>query len=122
MRLFFCLCGTSFTPLSVVQVAEQQGKWLSGYLNDDVGPKPAEEEPLPFKYTHLGQLSAMTTGSAVTDFGGGEGTPQLTMSGFLSWVAWRAVYLTKLGSFQNKLYVALNWTSSMVFGRDLTRW
>ncbi len=68
-------------------------------------------------------MSAMTTGSAVTDLGDSKSdSPQVTMSGFLSWVAWRAVYLTKLGSFQNKLYVMLNWLTTQALGRDLTRW
>merc|ERR1719182_593482 len=107
-----CSCN-SLSPLpTTAQVAEQQGKWLAKHLN--AAGKPAEiedgvpEEEQPFTYTHLGQMSAMTTGSAVTDLGGGTGTPQVSFSGFLSWLSWRAVYLTKLGSFQNKLYVALN--------------
>ena len=115
-----CACNTLNPLPTTAQVAEQQGKWLSKHINDQC--QPQEEEPEPFKYTHLGQMSAMTTGSAVTDLGGGSGTPQLSFSGFLSWLSWRAVYLTKLGSFQNKLYVLLNWSTSQMMGRDLSRW
>ena len=61
--------------------------------------------------------------AAVTDIGGQESDmPQLGLSGFISWIAWRSVYLTKLGSFQNRLYVLLNWTTTLLLGRDLTRW
>ncbi|QDZ20628.1 pyridine nucleotide-disulfide oxidoreductase [Chloropicon primus] len=118
-----CACN-NLNPLPcTAQVAEQQGKWLSSYVNDVNAEKEAEDaEPQPFRYTHLGTMSAMTTGSAVTDLGGGSGTPQLSFSGFLSWLTWRGVYLTKLGNIQNKIYVVLNWATTQFMGRDLTRW
>mmetsp|Transcript_2279 Transcript_2279/g.3575 ORF Transcript_2279/g.3575 Transcript_2279/m.3575 type:complete len:503 (+) Transcript_2279:59-1567(+) len=113
-----CSCIISNPLPTTAQVAEQQGKWLSKHLNS-LG---ADEEA--FQYKHLGQMSAMTTGSAVTDIGGGpkSDSPQLSLSGFFSWITWRGVYLTKLGSWRNKLYVILNWTTTQLLGRDLTRW
>jgi len=114
-----CSCIEGSPLPTTAQVAEQQGKWLSSYFNRlKVGVETGA-----FQYRHLGQMSAMTTGSAVTDLGDSKSdSPQFKMSGFLSWVAWRAVYLTKLGSFQNKLYVVLNWITTQALGRDLTRW
>jgi hypothetical protein len=47
---------------------------------------------------------------------------RLSFHGFLSWVAWRSAYLTRLGNFRNRLYVAVNWATTLVMGRDLSRW
>ena len=46
----------------------------------------------------------------------------LSIKGLASFLAWRSAYLTKLGSLQNRLYVVLNWTTTLFLGRDLTRW
>jgi NADH:ubiquinone reductase (non-electrogenic) len=46
----------------------------------------------------------------------------LSMSGFSSWVAWRSAYLTRLGTIKNRLYVVVNWTTTLLFGRDISRW
>ncbi len=43
-------------------------------------------------------------------------------AGFWAWVSWRGAYLTRLGTFPNRLYVALNWAMTLVFGRDVSRW
>ena len=44
------------------------------------------------------------------------------MAGFTSWVAWRSAYLTRLGSISKRLAVAFDWTTTLLFGRDLSRW
>lgn len=31
-------------------------------------------------------------------------------------------YLTKLGTMRNRLYVATNWATTLLFGRDISRW
>ena len=33
-----------------------------------------------------------------------------------------SAYLTRLGKMRNRLYVMLNWTTAMLFGRDMSRW
>ena len=48
--------------------------------------------------------------------------PWLNLSGFWSWVAWRSAYLTRLGSINNRIYVMLNWLTTILFGRDMSRW
>jgi NADH:ubiquinone reductase (non-electrogenic) len=123
-----CSC-ISTNPLpTTAQVAEQQGKWLSFYLNGRRNIENDMEDGAtttgPFEYKQLGQMSAMTTGSAVMDLGGGpkSNTPQVSLSGFFSWIGWRAVYLTKLGAFENRIYVLLNWVTTQILGRDLSRW
>ena len=50
----------------------------------------------------------------------GEGKGVLT--GFTSWLAWRSAYLTKLGTLKHRMYVAGDWTLTLLFGRDTSRW
>ena len=46
--------------------------------------------------------------SAVIELG--EPTSKhINWKGFTSWLAWRSAYLTRLGTIQNRLYVAINW-------------
>ena len=45
----------------------------------------------------------------------------VSMAGFLSWLMWRSAYLTRVVSWRNRFYVALNWGTTLVFGRDNTR-
>ncbi len=33
-----------------------------------------------------------------------------------------SAYLTRLGNMRNRLYVMMNWTMSLIFGRDVSRW
>ena len=44
--------------------------------------------------------------------------PWLNLSGFWSWVAWRSAYLTRLGSINNRIYVMLNWLTTILFGHE----
>lgn len=50
------------------------------------------------------------------------GSKSLSVAGFLSWVAWRSAYLTRLGSIPKRLTVAFDWTMTFFFGRDMSRW
>ena len=34
----------------------------------------------------------------------------------------RSAYLTRLGNLRNRIYVALNWLTTLAFGRDLSKW
>lgn len=47
---------------------------------------------------------------------------RFSWSGFVSWLAWRSAYLTRLGTVKARLYVATNWTLTLLFGRDISRW
>jgi NADH dehydrogenase FAD-containing subunit len=40
------------------------------------------------------------------------------LTGFVAWVLWRSVYLTKLGSWRNRLQVPMDWSRTLLFGRD----
>jgi NADH:ubiquinone reductase (non-electrogenic) len=56
----------------------------------------------------------------VIDLPAGGG--RLSWAGFTSWIAWRSAYLTRLGTLKARLYVMTNWTLTLMFGRDISRW
>jgi hypothetical protein len=39
----------------------------------------------------------------------------LLLPGFLSWVAWRSAYLTRLGTIRARLLVAFDWTITLLW-------
>lgn len=45
----------------------------------------------------------------------------ISLAGFLSWLIWRSAYLTRVVSWRNRFYVAVNWATTFVFGRDNSR-
>ena len=53
---------------------------------------------------------------------GEQGKKHWSIKGFKSFLAWRSAYLTRLSNAQNRLYVVMNWLTTTVFGRDMSRW
>jgi len=45
----------------------------------------------------------------------------LIFSGFTSWLVWRSAYLTRLGSWRLRMQVPLDWTKTLLYGRDISR-
>ena len=45
----------------------------------------------------------------------------INFSGFIAWLLWRAIYLSKLPRFEKKLRVALDWTLDLLFSKDLVQ-
>lgn len=106
------------------QVAEQQGRYLAKLLNklaaDESGKVCPSTEP-GFRYMHLGSMASIGRHSAVLEFG--QSHSRFTLfSGFQAWVAWRSAYLTRLGSLKKRIEVAVDWTMTILFGRDTSRW
>lgn len=58
--------------------------------------------------------------SAILQLGGGGadsfkiGPKRISIAGFLSWVAWRSAYLTRLGTLRARLQVAFDWTVTIL--------
>lgn len=50
-----------------------------------------------------------------------QNTKGLSLAGFVSWFIWRSAYLTRVISWRNRFYVATNWATTFVFGRDISR-
>ena len=132
--LAFCLRPCSVGPCLIAlvhqclsakpQVAEQQGKYLARCLNASFnaasGPGCSDDAP-PFVYRSMGAMASVGGRSAILELGSSNAA-KLSWGGFSSWVAWRSAYLTRLGTIKNRLYVATNWTLTLLFGRDVSRY
>lgn len=107
-----------------MQVAEQQGRYLGRLMNKMAADKYGTVDPslMPgFQYMHFGSMASIGRHSAVLEFGQTHNRFTL-LSGFQAWVAWRSAYLTRLGSLKKRIEVAVDWTLTLLFGRDTSRW
>jgi len=92
------------------QTAQRQGKYLGKTLN-----KLAKGRAIkPFKYKDLGMLAYIGSHKALAN------TNQYKGSGFVTWLFWRSVYITKLVSLKNKILVLFDWFKTFIFGRDVS--
>ncbi|KAH7314698.1 hypothetical protein KP509_21G016500 [Ceratopteris richardii] len=112
---------------ALAQVAERQGKYLAKELNriakasgGYAGSTVSVEGP-PFVYTHLGSMASVGRYKALVDLRQDKETKGYAWAGFLSWIIWRSAYLTRVVSWRNRFYVAVNWATTFVFGRDISR-
>ncbi len=92
------------------QTAQRQGKYLGRSLNKIAAGKVLK----PFKYKDLGMLAYIGSNKALAN------TNQYKGSGFVTWLFWRSVYITKLVSLKNKILVLFDWFKTFVFGRDIS--
>lgn len=113
---------------ALAQVAEREGKYLVGLfskIGKQNGGKAfcAKDVPLgePFVYKHLGSMASVGRYKALVDLSQSKDAKGLSMAGFVSWLIWRSAYLTRVLSWRNRFYVAVNWATTLVFGRDNTR-
>ncbi|KAL5814794.1 hypothetical protein ACOSQ4_025435 [Xanthoceras sorbifolium] len=113
---------------ALAQVAERQGKYMAGLLNriGKAGGGYANstkdiELGDPFVYKHLGSMATVGRFKALVDLRQSKEAKGLSMAGFVSWFIWRSAYLTRVISWRNRFYVAVNWATTFVFGRDISR-
>ncbi|KAK9127455.1 hypothetical protein Syun_016252 [Stephania yunnanensis] len=113
---------------ALAQVAERQGKFLSGLLNRIGKEGRGRANSLggidlgnPFVYKHLGSMATVGRYKALVDLRQSKDTKGLALAGFVSWFIWRSAYLTRVISWRNRFYVAVNWATTFVFGRDISR-
>ncbi|KAK2988764.1 hypothetical protein RJ640_025923 [Escallonia rubra] len=113
---------------ALAQVAERQGKYLANLLNQigKIGGGHANaakdmELGKQFVYKHLGSMATVGRFKALVDLRQSKEAKGLSMAGFASWFIWRSAYLTRVVSWRNRFYVAINWTTTFVFGRDISR-
>lgn len=92
------------------QVAQQQGKYLARTLNRLAKGKTSKS----FRFVNFGMLAYIGGHQALAD------TPGLQWRGFVAWLIWRSVYITKLVSLKNKIRVLFDWCKTSIFGRDAT--
>ncbi|XP_071945324.1 uncharacterized protein [Antedon mediterranea] len=93
------------------QVAERQGKYLSTSLECLKTDKEVES----FVFKSMGMLAYVGNYKALTDM------PAVQAQGFHSWLLWRSAYLTRLGSWRLRMQVPMDWTKTLLFGRDTSR-
>lgn len=113
---------------ALAQVAERQGKYLVK-LFDNIGKQnggkalSAKNVALgdPFVYKHLGSMASVGRYKALVDLRQSKDAKGISLAGFVSWLIWRSAYLTRVVSWRNRFYVAVNWATTLVFGRDNSR-
>ncbi|MCI19248.1 putative NADH dehydrogenase, partial [Trifolium medium] len=75
----------------------------------------------PFVYKHLGSMASIGAYKGLVDLRQYKDAKGLSLAGFVSWLIWRSAYLTRVLSWRNRFYVAVNWGTTLVFGRDNSR-
>ncbi|OMO90425.1 FAD-dependent pyridine nucleotide-disulfide oxidoreductase [Corchorus olitorius] len=113
---------------ALAQVAERQGKYLANLLNQiskDGGGHANRAKDMdfgdPFEYKHLGSMATVGRFKALVDLRQSKEAKGISLAGFVSWFIWRSAYLTRVVSWRNRFYVAINWLTTFVFGRDISR-
>lgn len=76
--------------------------------------------PKPFEFLSLGILAYVGSDKGVSDVAIPGVGDTVKVSGYLSFLLWRSVYLTKQVSTRNRVLILLNWTMTRIFGRDLS--
>jgi NADH:quinone reductase (non-electrogenic) len=71
------------------------------------------QAPEPFKFKIIGLLATIGRRTGVAEIFG------LRFSGFVAWLLWRSIYLSKLPGLQKKIRVALDWALDLIFSKDL---
>jgi NADH:ubiquinone reductase (H+-translocating) len=93
------------------QFAMRQAKQLAANLLRTFRGQPTK----PFSFKVLGMLASLGNRNAVAEILG------IHISGFIAWVLWRGIYLSKLPSFARKLEVVVDWTWKVLFPPNIVQ-
>ena len=93
------------------QFATRQAKTL-GY---NIAASLAGRRHREFAYDPVGQLATIGHHNAVAEIYG------MRLSGFVAWLLWRAVYLSKMPTFSRKVRVFGEWNWNLFFPPDIAR-
>ena len=93
------------------QIAEAQAKMAAKNLISLIKNSKKEK----FVYHSKGQLAIIGKRTGIATFLG------VNISGFLAWLIWRNVYLSKIPTFDKKTRVFLDWMIDLFFDRDVSR-
>src|SRR5215469_7298754 len=99
--------GKPYPPTA--QHAMRQGKTAA----ENVIAAIRGDKQRPFSYSTIGMLAATGRRTGVASILG------FNFSGFVAWVLWRTIYLSKLPRLEKKLRVALDWGLDLLFTKDL---
>ncbi len=98
-----------FAPTA--QLAEAQAKIAAHNLHALI--KNLEKKK--FEYHSKGQMAIIGKRTGIATFLG------INISGFLAWLIWRNVYLSKITLPDKKIRVFLDWAIDLLFDRDISR-
>jgi NADH dehydrogenase, FAD-containing subunit len=88
---------------AVAPVAQQEGKYVARIIKQQVAA-PSQQPTIPAFYYHdKGSMCAIGP-----DFGIIR-TGRIEMAGFFAWIAWLAIHILNLISFENRVIVMLQW-------------
>ncbi|MSV26426.1 MAG: NAD(P)/FAD-dependent oxidoreductase [Nitrosarchaeum sp.] len=93
------------------QIAEAQAKIVSYNLNALI----KNSDKKIFEYNSKGQMAIIGKRTGIATFFG------MNISGFLAWIIWRNVYLSKIALPDKKIRVLLDWIIDLLFDRDVSR-
>ena len=99
----------AFPPTA--QIAEAQAKIAAKNLISLI--KNSNQEK--FVYHSKGQMAIIGKRTGIATFLG------VNISGFVAWLIWRNVYLSKIPTFDKKTRVFLDWIIDLFFDRDISR-
>jgi NADH dehydrogenase len=96
--------GTPVVFPGVAPVAMQQGRYVGRVVRDRLRGR----QTAPFHYRDKGNLATIGRRAAVADIKG------VHLSGSIAWVTWLVVHIFYLIGFQNRVVVAVRWTTSFL--------
>ncbi len=107
-----CLDHKTQKPLPPLgQVAFQQGPLMAANL-----VRLLRGEPLkPFRYINFGALVSVGEHFAAVDLLG------VKLSGFIGWITWRMLYLTKIVGMSNRIRILIDWTLDLFIERSISQ-
>ncbi len=92
------------------QHAVRQGKAVAA----NIAAVATGSYPRPFRFTTVGFLVSLGRRTAAAELRGQR------FFGFLAWLLWRGVYLSKLPGVEKRVRVLIDWMVDGVFPRDIT--
>jgi NADH dehydrogenase len=102
---------TKGTAPPTAQHAVRQGKLCAANIVASLTGKPLE----PYRFESLGALASLGRRSAVAEVFG------IKLSGFLAWLLWRGIYLSKFPGWDRKIRILMDWTMDLLLPRDVTQ-
>ena len=94
----------------LAQVAVREAKIVAKNIFNLIQNKPLEK----FVYKHQGDLISLGKFFAIGEI------KNFTFSGFLAWILWRGVYLSKMISNKDKIRTFIDWLLDFFYPRDIT--
>lgn len=116
---------------ATAQVASREGVYVGKYLNElqrrrnlisneNANKTSTSDTNImidypAFHFKNQGIFAYIGSHEAVAEVGGHYS------GGFMTWLLYRSVYLSKQVSLRNRFALASDWTKTLLFGRDISR-